>query len=142
MQKVFISYATNNIQYVRDIRSMANNPNNDTAFIDSSLPEPVRAPNGSIIKKSPHHESAAPVRNEIHSLLVNSDKLLVIVGPDTHSRKWVEWEIKMFRKLHTDDDRILLVRCPNDQNSGMPKYISDIEIIDWQPEVIKYWLFR
>ena len=139
MYTIFISYKTEDIQYVRDIQSLSKNPNNPIKFIDQSLPEPVTDEFGNIITKPPSHPEASEVRNNIYSRLESSDKLLIIVGKNTHSSQWVEWEIRSFIKINRSNAKILLMRHKENYSSGMPIFIGNFEVHNWDPSYLRKW---
>ena len=140
METVFISYKSEDIQYVRDIQAIAKNPNNRIEFIDQSLPEAIKNEYGHNITRSPYDPDAAPVRNQIHPLLKKSNKLLVIIGTNTHSSMWVEWEITQFKNIHGSRAEILLMRHKNNRLAGMPNNIGDEIIYDWSDNDLYRWL--
>ncbi|WOG28756.1 TIR domain-containing protein [Endozoicomonas sp. 8E] len=140
MLHLFISYKSEDVQYVRGIQSIAKNSNNKIKFIDESLPGPIKNEYGHIITKSPHHEAASEVRNKIHQLLERSNRLLVIIGENTHSSEWVEWEIETFLNIHGNNKYLLLLRHRNCCTAGMPKYIMEEKIYDWDQSTLSQWL--
>lgn len=138
--RVFISYKTTDKKYVNDVNSMSLNPNNKIEFIDCSLPEPITNHYGHIIRRHPDDEGSQPVKDEIFPLLRNSDKLLVIIGKDTHSSGWVKWEVRTFIQIHGAGAKILLMRHKDNLSAGMPKDIGDIGIHNWDQAYLREFL--
>lgn len=137
---VFISYAGENYGNLQDVRSVGNNPNNPIVFEDRSLADPVLNDRGHINRRPPSDPASAPVKRKIRELLQHSGKLLVLVGPNTHSHEWVLWEIKTFLQMHNDRSRVLFMRIPGDRFSGMPYEFRGFEIHHWNTNVLDRWL--
>ncbi|UYM15466.1 TIR domain-containing protein [Endozoicomonas euniceicola] len=118
---VFISYAGENYENLQDVRAAASNPNNLITFVDRSLADPVRNSYGHINRRPPSDPASEQVKQEIQELLQQAGKLLVLVGPNTHSHEWVLWEVDTFLQMHSGRSRVMFMRIPGDYDSGMPR---------------------
>lgn len=139
---VFTSYAGENHGNLQDVRSVASNPNHLITFVDRSLADPVLNDYGHINRRPPSDPASEPVKKKIRELLQQSGKLLVLVGPNTHSHEWVLWEIKTFLQIHNDKERVLFMRIPGDHYSGMPQEYRDFELHNWNTSILARWLQR
>lgn len=137
MTKVFISYSHSDQRYVSDIKSVRLNRNHGLGFNDKSLQEPIYNEEGHVNRRPPHDSASYLVRQEISRRLQESDKLLVLLGNDTHSKLWVEWEINEFRKLKQGSD-ILVMKVPNSLG-GAPKIVQQ-EVYDWDLNMVSSWV--
>jgi len=142
MINVFMSYKHDDNESVNAVRSIRQNPNNTLQFIDRSLAEPVLNAYGDINRRSPHDMASNTVNHAILDLLRKSDKLLVLIGKNTHSSEWVNWEIKQFRKIQSQraTNNILLMRVPHDESSGKPSAASDLKFYNWHMNTLKTFL--
>ncbi len=139
MKKVFVSYDHDDVQSFYDLKSINMNPNNDVKFIDWSLLEPVYNAYGHVNRRPPFDPDSNSVNNKILDLLNEADKMLVLVGQDTHSSLWVNWEIKQFWKKNSDND-ILLMRCLGNCNGGVPQEAQGLTMHDWSTVRLQGWL--
>jgi len=130
VKKVFLSYKHDDRKYLNDIKAIRLNPNSRVEFIDWSLSEPVLNSYGHINRRPPFDPYSNSVNNKIFSLISEADKMLVLIGNNTHSSEWVQWEIKTFRKIKSDSD-ILLMRTKGDFYSGCPPIAQDLAVLDW-----------
>jgi len=139
MPKIFISYSHVDQSYIRDIKSVRQNQNHHLHFGDNSLKNPIYNENGHINRRPPNDPSSDPVKREILQLLRDSDKLLVILGNDTHSKLWVEWEIDTFNRTHRNGD-ILLMRTPDNTRGGAPITAQNLRVHSWDLEAVARWV--
>lgn len=138
MSRVFISYSHYDQRYVNDIKSVRLNNNHSLSFRDSSLPEPIYNGDGHVNRRPPYDFASMPVREKISELLRDSDKLLVLVGDDTHSKLWVEWEIEEFRSQKWNPD-ILVMKIPGSL-AGAPTVAQRYEIYEWDLDFVSKWV--
>ena len=54
---------------------------------------------GQPIKVRPSDPRAAPVKTELRQRFERCSRLVVLIGSDTHSSEWVEWEIEEFCRM-------------------------------------------
>ena len=82
-RRVFISYEYDQDQeFVNGIRGMLANPNIDIDFYNESVIVPINSSNAGYIKQV------------IKQKIERASVILCIVGEDTHSSGWVDWEVK------------------------------------------------
>jgi hypothetical protein len=137
--KVFVSYDHDDFQSFNDLKSINMNPNNAVKFTDWSLSEPVYNEHGHVNRRPPFDPYSDSVNDKILGLLSTADKMLVLIGQDTHSSLWVDWEIKQFRKNNSDND-VLLMRCVNNYNGGVPPQAKGLTVHDWSISLLQKWL--
>lgn len=141
MQKVFVSYKHDDIDAFNDIKSLNQNPNNEVKFIDWSLSEPVYNSYGHVNRRPPFDPYSNSVNNKIITLLEQADKMLVLIGQNTHSSLWVEWEVKTFRKHHNDRD-ILLMSIKGANHDGIPHAAIGLEVHPWDTYILNKFVKR
>jgi hypothetical protein len=138
MNKVFISYKSDDIQHKDALKSINYNKNIDICFFDSSLAEDVRNKEGHINRRPPWAERSQKTLDIIKNLLRQSNKLLVLIGPNTHSSEWVREEIRIFLETH-DFDHILFMRVKGDTTSGF-RGIDASSIKNWSMPILSRFL--
>lgn len=138
MKRIFISHNHRDSASINLLKSINSNPNNGLLFKDKSLSAPVYNDYNHINRRPPSDSASKPVKKEISALLDKSDKLLVLIGPDTHSSLWVQWEINAFISKH-GSNHILLMRIPNDSNSGAPTNAKHLPINNWDITLLNNW---
>lgn len=136
MVKVFISYKHDDQESKNAVDSIRQNLNNSIHFYDTSLQEPVCNSYGDINRRSPHDVASNLVNDEILKLIKESDKFLALIGENTHSSEWVNWEVKQFRKLKPDNN-ILLMRIPQGIRGGLPLAAEGLKVYDWNMGVLE-----
>lgn len=137
MSTIFISYSHSDQAYINDLKAVRLNHNNQLSFYDNSLPEPIYNGQGHVNRRPPSDPVSQPVKDEIKKLLQQSNKLLVILGDDTHSKLWVEWEIKEFSQMHWNPD-ILLMNTPS-SFAGAPTIANNHTVHRWDLDRITRW---
>lgn len=135
----FISYKHADQNIISQIKSIRLNTNHRLMYDDGSLPKPIYNNNGDIITRPPNDPASKSVKDAIKPLLEKADKLLVLIGKDTHSSLWVQWEIDVFTSKFGNKD-ILFMRIPNDTTSGLPKNAKHHELHNWNLDLLTRWL--
>jgi len=138
MKKVFISYKHSDRAYVNQVTSAVKNPNHPLEFDDHSLAEAILNMQGHVNRRPPSDPKSQPVKNEIEKRLKQSDKLVVIIGNDTHSSEWVKWEMDTFSRYR--GERNLLTMRHQNSHGGTPSGYSRYDIEDWSPQHLNNWL--
>lgn len=144
---IFISYDHDDAAQVGGFKGLIKNPNHALDPHDHSLPEAVKDPKtGKPIKVPPSDPRAAPVKEEILRRFENCSRLVVLIGDDTHSSLWVDWEIKEFHKLKDKPEqkasrRIRGMRL-KDSNGGDPPALKgrSTPTMEWDPKALDAWL--
>ncbi|KAE8176524.1 TIR domain-containing protein [Photobacterium carnosum] len=141
MKRIFISYNHRDSIAINSIKSARLNQEHKLTFCDRSLANPILNSNNHINRRPPTDSAANPIKKEISSLLDRSDKLLLLVGQDTHSSLWVEWEINAFVSKHGNKD-IIIMRVHGNTTASLPKNISAIKSIpihNWNLNLLSDW---
>ncbi len=139
MKTVFISYDHDDQKSRLDVESVRKNGNNSIVFHDGSLNEPVLNSNGHINRRMPSDLASKGVRDKIENKLKDSSKLLVLIGRNTHSSKWVEWEIDTFKSIKKKPD-ILFMRVKGDASSRLANKNYSALIKNWNMLELNNWL--
>lgn len=139
MESVFISHKHTNQNIINQIKSIRLNSNHPLTFDDSSLADPICNDYHHINRRSPDDHQSKPVKDAIKPLLDKADKLLVLIGQDTHSSLWVQWEINTFTSRFGNKD-ILLMRIPGDEKSGAPSNAEHLTVHNWDIDLLTHWL--
>lgn len=137
---VFISFDHDDEKQVGGLRAAISNPNNAITFLDRSLKAPVKDSYGSPIVVPPSDIRATRVKSEISSLMNESSKMVVLIGRNTHSSLWVQWEIDNFRRTKGSSGRILCMRLRGDYTSGAPNNAGGISVVNWDLDYLKNWI--
>lgn len=149
-KNVFVSFDHSDATQVNGFKLLNNNPNHPLDFRDHSLKEPVRDAYGKPIIYPPSDSRSKPVRDEITSKFENASKLVVLIGPNTASSDWVDWEIKTFfdmkQELSGENTwkRIRGMNLKGHDQATMPAALGGraTQTLNWDPEVLDKWLDR
>lgn len=139
MTSIFITHKHTDRETIDRIKSIRLNTNHPLSFEDSSLAEPICNDYGHINRRPPSDPASKPVKEAIKPRLDEADKLLVLVGKDTHSSLWVQWEIDVFTSRYCQQD-ICVMRIPGDLQSGAPHNASHHEVHNWDLPSLKQWI--
>jgi hypothetical protein len=144
---IFISYDHDDVNQVNGFKGLISNPNHPLDPHDHSLPEPVKDPRtGQPIKVPPSDPRAEPVKQELRRRFGHCSRLVVLIGDDTHSSLWVDWEIKTFYDLKSASGllashRIRGMRLKGSKG-GDPAALKgrSMATMDWDPTALDAWL--
>ncbi len=106
----------------------------------------VRDKAGRVIRYAPDDPRAEAVRQAIRARFDLCSRLVVLVGDDTHSSAWVEWEIAEFcrRKQAQGGDpsrRICAMRLKNSRGGGPRALLGRSSFtMDWDLAQLDRWL--
>ncbi|CAG22505.1 TIR domain-containing protein [Photobacterium profundum] len=139
MKRIFISHNHRDSKTINLIKSIYCNPNHNLNFANKSLAAPIFNDHQHINRRPPTDSASKPVKQEISRLLNESDKLLVLIGPDTHSSLWVQWEINAFTSKHSSSN-ILMMRIPDNQTAGAPANARHLSIHNWDLKLLTQWV--
>jgi hypothetical protein len=167
---VFVSYDHDDTQQINGFKLLNINPNHPLDFRDHSLKEPVTNRFGIPLKYSPGDPRSKPVRDEIISKFENASKLVVLIGLETYTSEWVDWEIKCFYNMKSPLSRentwkrirgMLLKGHNQSSNSSQLTYHSALSVLldkynnvqipfalndrstkvmAWDPEALHKWI--
>lgn len=87
MLKIYPVFASNDMNYKNDFISMLKNSNN----VLPATPE--------YEQKNLQYSSEYEIKNYLKERLKKADAIAILIGNDTHSRKWVDYEISVARSL-------------------------------------------
>ena len=126
--QVFISYKWEDKEFADGLMGTFLNPNNEYRHVPYSEREDYRQQGENEIKVY-----LRGLVNECHSLIC-------IVGENTHSSRWVRYELDV---ANSQNKKIVPVRIPN-TTGGPPKLIKDrdINIVEWNSRLINDALSR
>jgi hypothetical protein len=138
---VFVSYDHDDQKQVGAFRLLKSNPNHPLEFQDHSLKNPVLGPSGTPLKYPPSDARSKPVRDAITNKFDRASKLVVLIGDDTHTSAWVEWEIKTFHAMNTWK-RIRGMTLKGSGAATIPDALDrySTKVLPWDPEALDKWL--
>jgi hypothetical protein len=145
---VFVSYDHDDQEQVGAFRLLKHNPNHPLDFYDHSLKEPVLGPSGKPIKYPPSDPRSKPVRDVIKKKFDRASKLVVLIGDDTYTSEWVEWEINAFYDMKEEISgdntwkRIRGMTLKGSSAATVPAALGDrsTKVLSWDPEELDKWL--
>jgi hypothetical protein len=145
---IFVSYDHDDQQQVGAFKLLKHNPNHPLEFQDHSLKDAVLGPSGKPLTYPPSDPRSKPVRDAITKKLERASKLVVLIGDDTHTSAWVDWEIKTFYAMKKEISgdktwkRIRGMRLKGVDQAAVPDALGDrsTKVLAWDPEVLDNWL--
>jgi len=147
-KNIFISFDHDDADQVGGFKSIKSNTNHPLDFNDHSLEEPVTGKTGKPLTFPPDDPRSKPVRDVIKKKFDECSKLVVLIGPKTHSSDWVHWEIVTFfekKKSISGDNtwkRIRGMRLKGHEDAKKPNAIGGraTKTMNWDPEELNNWL--
>ncbi len=139
---VFVSYDHEDQEQSNAFKGIAANPNHPLEFVDGSLQRPVRDANDNIIANPPEHLRSEPVRRQLKGLLSECERLVVLVGNNTHQKKWVDWEVDTFLSFEEKSAKdVYAMRLKEHPKGKLPRRIEDlVEPQPWGLDELRRWL--
>jgi len=146
---VFVSFDHDDQKQVGGFKLLKNNPNHPLDFQDHSLKDAVRDRSGKPIKYSPSDPRSKPVCDEIVKKFDRASKLVVLIGDDTHSSEWVDWEINRFyemkEKVSKENTwkRIRGMTLKGSDQATIPSALYNgrsTQWLAWDPAALDKWL--
>src|SRR5580700_6955684 len=146
---VFVSFDHDDQKQVGGFKLLKNNPNHPLDFQDHSLKDAVRDRSGKPIKYPPSDARSKPVRDEIKRKFDRASKLVVLIGDNTHSSEWVEWEINTFYEMKEELSgentwkRIRGMTLKGSDQATIPNALFNgrsTQWLTWDPEALDKWL--
>ncbi len=145
---IFVSYDHDDQRQVGAFKLLKDNPNYPLDFQDHSLKDPVLGPSGKPLRYPPSDARSKPVRDAIKGKFERASKLVVLIGDDTHTSAWVEWEINTFYDMKKDlsgDKTWKRIRGMTLKGSGgarVPSALGDrsTKVLGWDPDALDKWL--
>lgn len=145
---VFVSYDHDDQKQVGAFKLLKKNPNHPLEFQDHSLKDPVLGPTGKPLKYPPSDSRSKPVRDAITKKFDRASKLVVLIGDDTHTSDWVEWEIRTFHAMKKELSgentwkRIRGMKLKGSDAATVPDALGgySTKVLTWDPEALDQWL--
>ena len=98
MKRVFISFRHEDKAQVNGLRLLAANPKFDIEFYDESVRTAINS------------ENASYVRSKIKEKIARTSVTVCMVGAETHTSQWVDWELE---ESITKGNKIICMGLPN-----------------------------
>lgn len=119
MRRIFLSFKIEDKPYVDGIRLMRFHPGTSLDFYDES----VRTPYNSV--------DAGYIRGKIKAKIERCSRTICLLGDQTHTSKWVNWELETARAY---GHQILIMGRKNGPNRlKLPTAVSDLKWYIWSP---------
>src|SRR5258708_1624379 len=144
----FISYDHDDQKQVGAFKLLKHNPNHPLEFQDHSLKDPILGASGKPLKYPPSDARSKPVRDAIKKKFERASKLVVLIGDDTHTSAWVDWEINTFFNLKEENSgdntwkRIRGMKLKASDQAKVPSALGgrSTKVLEWDPETLDKWL--
>ncbi len=122
-RNVFLSFEAGDLTLVNLFRGQAKNKNNDLQFSDYSVKDAFDSTNADYI------------RREITKLINMVSVTVCLIGKNTHSSRWVNWEIGKSGEL---GKKLVGVRLHSSDEDIVPKALKDAKakVLDWDIDAI------
>jgi hypothetical protein len=145
---IFVSYDHDDQKQVGALKLLKHNPNHTLEFQDHSLKDPVLGASGKPLKYPPSDARSKPVRDAIRKKFDRASKLVVLIGDDTHTSEWVDWEIDTFYTMKEEISgdktwkRIRGMTLKGSVNAAVPSGLGgrSTKVLPWDPEELDKWL--
>lgn len=146
---VFVSFDHDDQRQVGGFKLLKNNRNHPLDFQDHSLKDAVRDRSGRPITYSPSDARSKPVRDAILAKFDRASKLVVLIGDDTYTSEWVDWEINAFYALkqplskENTWKRIRGMTLKGSKEAIIPNALYNgrsTQWLAWDPEALDKWL--
>lgn len=145
---VFVSYDHDDQKQVGAFKLLKHNPNHPLEFHDHSLKDPILGASGKPLKYPPSDARSKPVRDAIKKRFERASKLVVLIGDDTHTSAWVDWEIDIFYSMKEEISgentwkRIRGMKLKGSDSATVPSGLGgrSTKVLDWNPETLDKWL--
>jgi hypothetical protein len=120
-RRVFISYQHDDIQQVKGFNLLRWNPNVDFDFTGRHLLSPVDS-------RDPNY-----IRTKIGEQLNGSSVVVVLIGQNTASSEWVDYEIQRGQK---EGKGIIGIRLKGADDAEVPPALTEAgaKVINWNPD--------
>jgi hypothetical protein len=93
---------------------------------------------GSVVKSDPNNaHNPEYIKSIIRSQIDWAGKIVVLIGPETHNRDWVDWELE-YAGTH-GDKRIVGVYIPGATDADLPDALKDYgsACVTWNTQKIR-----
>lgn len=120
-KRVFLSFASEDLDHVRGLRLLKDNPDFDLEFYDESIKEPIDSRNADYIKRV------------IGEQISRASVTVCLISETTHQSKWVDWELE---KSDEEEKTIIAMAIKGVERAILPKLIKErsLKFWSWDPE--------
>lgn len=116
-KRVFLSFASEDLDHVRGLRLLKDNPNFDLEFYDESIKEAIDS------------QKANYIKSKIREQIRRSSITVCLISEVTHESKWVEWELE----TSDEEGNTIIAMAVKDVNRAvLPKFIKENNIFFWE----------
>ncbi|HZH78877.1 MAG TPA: TIR domain-containing protein [Archangium sp.] len=77
-------------------------------------------------------EGENEIRNHLRPIIEGCAVVIVLIGDDSHSRKWIDYEVAVAQSLHKV---IIPVRIPGTRG-GLPREIAAVPEVTFEPNAL------
>lgn len=125
-RKVFLSFVEEDLDCVNLFRGQAKNENSELEFYDYSVREPFNSKNAEYIK------------SQIQQKINNVSVTLCLIGKNTYTSDWVDWELKKSVEMGKGLVGMKLDNGWRNFFRQIPQALRDhgVEIVEWNHEKI------
>ena len=109
-KRVFLSFASEDLDHVRGLRLLKDNPDFDLEFYDESIKEPIDSRNADYIKRV------------IGEQISRASVTVCLISETTHQSKWVDWELE---KSDEEGKTIIAMAIKGVERAILPKLIKE-----------------
>lgn len=119
-KRVFLSFLAEDSKRVNGLRLLAANPNYDLEFYDESVRVPFDSTNADYIKL------------QIREKISRSSVTVCLISEQTHTSKWVDWELQESDKK---GNTIIAMALKDVPRATLPKLIKEKNLAfhEWDP---------
>ena len=124
MKRVFLIFADENSQKIKDIIHLLSSPEYDLDFYEGSLALDFDAQEADLIKRA------------IGEKIVKSDTVVCLISENTHKSKWVDCQLQ---KSRNKGNRIIAMALKGTQSAVLPIVVREenLTFYPWDPEKLK-----
>ena len=120
-KRVFLSFASEDLDHVRGLRLLKDNPYFDLEFYDESIKEPIDSRNADYIKRV------------IGEQISRASVTVCLISETTHQSEWVDWELE---KSDEEGKTIIAMAIKGVERAVLPRLIKEKNLTfwSWDPE--------
>jgi len=115
-KRVFLSFASEDLDHVRGLRLLKDNPDFDLEFYDESIKEPIDTRNADYIKRM------------IGEQISRASVTVCLISETTHQSKWVDWELE---KSDEEQKTIIAMAIKEVKRATLPALIKEKKLTFW-----------
>lgn len=115
-KRVFLSFASEDLDHVRGLRLLNDNPDFDLEFYDESIKDAIDSENAEYIKRT------------IKEQIKRSSVTVCLISETTHNSDWVDWELETSEE---EGNKIIAMAVKGVDEAILPKLIRERKITFW-----------